>query len=167
MKFYFLLTGIIALMLVLAGVVMAGTESTMTTSATVTVNEFLSATLTSGYPVAFAGADPGVPKTATVDPLVVTVGSETNVVYDITTKADATTFSCTTSAQCGTNSFAVSAMKWSKTATGGETAYTSSEAIVYDNEATPGNKPIYHDITIPSAQAAGPYSVGIIITAKK
>lgn len=158
MKSYFLLLGIMVLVLTLVGWAIAVEQST---SATVTVNEFISVSLTSGYPVTFGSVDPSVTTDATNDPLVVTVGSETNVNYNITTKTNQTNF------VSGGNTFAVGAMTQSTTDEGGETAYTTTAATVYGNQAVPAAKSIYHEITVPAATPAGNYNTGIVIAAIK
>ena len=120
--------------------------------------EFISITLTSGTPITFGNMDADTTQSATNNPLIVNVDS--NVNFDITTKADASTFT-------GPETLTVSNMKWDDVGTGPWTDYTTSEADVYVNEATPGDFNIYHQLTIPSAQTAGSYEVGITITAKK
>ncbi len=150
-------------MLVLAGVVMAVPPPvTAPTSATVTVNEWVSITLTK-VPVQFSSMDPGTTANASADygyPAIATLGSETNVNIKIGTKANTALFT-------GPASLAVSNMKWDDAATGPWTNYTTIDATVCTGLGASGTCNIYHQLTIPSAQAAGAYSVGITVTASK
>lgn len=154
------LTAIIAI-LFLVGMVIAQVSDTAPTSATVTVNEFLSVTLTN-VPVTFGNMDPGTTANATVDngfPATATIGSESNVNANVATKANQTDF------VSGSNTFAVSNMEWSDAVAGTYADYLITDATVC-SDVNPGNAcNIYHQLTVPGAQAAGEYQVGIIITA--
>lgn len=143
--------------LVMIGGVMGATQST---TATVTVNTFLSVTL-SNIPVQFLSMDPLATKNASVGngfPLTATIGAESNVNANVGTKADATTFT-------GAGTFAVSYMEWSATTTFPGTDYTTSNVQVCGSVGAGSACNIYHQLTIPSGQAAGAYSTGITITA--
>ena len=152
-----ILGGIFLFSLVLVGVVMAVTSPT---SATVTVNTFLSVTLTN-TPVAFPNADPLETVNATVGSgfsLNATIGAESNVNANVGTRADNANFG-------GAGTLPVSNMEWSTTTTFPGTDYTTTNAQVC-GAVTPGNNcGIYHQLTIPSAQPAGAYNVGITISA--
>ncbi len=160
-----ILVGILCLVLLtsIVGVVMA-----VGTTASVTVNQFLSVTLTSGSPVAFGSMNPGATEAATNDPLVATIGSESNVDADVKTKADDTNFVCV-SGLCtvDVDNFAVSNMEWENSLVSPTwTDYTTSDATVCSSVVASGTCDIYHQLTIPSStQAAGTYSTGITITA--
>lgn len=151
--------------LVLVSIAMAVTTDTAATSATVTVNEFLSVTLT-GAPVTFPGMDPGTgPTAADVGngyPLTATIGSESNVNANVGTKADATDFVETTNASL---TFPVSNMEWDDATIGPWTNYTTSDATVCSSVSPGSACDIYHQLTVPGGQAAGTYSVGITVTA--
>jgi hypothetical protein len=122
--------------------------------------EFISVTIAEGAPIDFGtNANPGsVDFPAVNNPLIITVDS--NIHFDITTKADDTDF---TSAE---DSFPISNMKWQLTPTSPLFSYSTSEATVYSNK-TWGNFSMYHKITIPNGQKQGTYSADIVITAKK
>ena len=134
---------------------------TAPTSATVTVSEFLSVTL-SNAPVEFPNADPLETVSANVGkgyPLTATIGAETNVVsIYVKTSADAASFS-------GPATLDVSNMEWSNTESGTYTSYTTSDATVCTGLGASGTCDIYHNLTIPSGQVAGAYNVDITVTA--
>ena len=146
--------------LFLVGAAFAASD-TASTSASVTVNEFLSVTL-SNAPVAFPNLDPGTgPTAANVSngyPLTATIGSESNVDADVSTKADASDFT-------GPGTLAVSNMEWSDASAGTYADYTTSDATVCSSIGASVECDIYHQITIPGGQAAGSYSVGLTVTA--
>ncbi|MFQ5531339.1 MAG: hypothetical protein ACE5ES_01860 [Candidatus Nanoarchaeia archaeon] len=158
--------GILALSLLfgITGFVLA--QTTQSTTASVTVNEFLSVTL-SNAPVTFSSMDPGETQNASVGngfPLNATIGSETNVNTNVTTETNQTNFAS------GSNTFSVSNMVWedvvfNSTETG--TAYSTSPATVCSGLSANGNCGIYHQVSVPSAQAAGTYNVGITVSAIK
>ena len=152
-----ILGGIFLFSLVLVGVVFAIEAPT---TASVTVNTFLSVTLFN-TPIGFVNMDPGETKNATVStgfPLNASIGPESNVNANVTTKANNESFG-------GVGNFLVSNMEWSATSAFPGIDYTTSDASVC-SPVTPGaNCTIYHQLTIPSGQAAGSYNVGITITA--
>ena len=153
----------LAMALALVSGVMAATQQTAT--ATVTVNAFLSVTIDEDT-LAFGSLDPLAMAKPTDDPLVATIGPETNVgsIY-IKTKANDATFNCTGGGcSVGVDTFAVSSMEWSATDFAG-TGYTQVDAEVCSGKGASDTCSIYHQLTIPSGQAAGTYSVGITITA--
>lgn len=156
------LTAIIAILLLLGAVMATQTTDTAATTATVTVDEWLSVTLTD-VPVTFGSMDPGTTANATVGvgfPATATIGAETNVVsIFIKTRADSATFTD------GVNTFAVSNMEWNTTSVFPGTDYTTSDATVCSGLGASDTCNIYHQLTIPGAQAAGSYSTGITITA--
>ena len=158
MKKEIIIAMIFLLMTATIGFVSAVEQST---TASVTVNTFLSVTL-SNTPVTFPNMDPGTgPTAATVGngyPLTATIGSESNVNANVGTKANAADFT-------GPATLAVSNMEWSSTAGGSYADYTTSNVQVCGNVAKSGTCSIYHHITIPSLQQAGSYSVGITVTA--
>lgn len=155
--------------LVLVGSVIGVVEETAPTTAGVTVNEFLSVTL-SNDPVQFPGADPLETVNASVGtgfPLTLTIGSESNVNANVKTKgaAEFCTDYPTCSGTGGEYKFAVGQMKWDDATTGPWTSYTTLDVSVCASVAPGSACNIYHQLTIPSAQAAGSYSTGITITA--
>ncbi|MBU1204725.1 MAG: hypothetical protein KKE93_02335 [Nanoarchaeota archaeon] len=134
------------------------------TTATVTVDAFLSVTFTN-YPVTFPNMNPGTTQNAGASngyPLTVTIDSVSNVNAIVKTKADAANFLGTTNASL---TFPVSNMEWSITAGGTYADYLTTDATVCASVAPTSACNIYHKLTIPSAQKAGSYSVGITITA--
>lgn len=153
-----ILGGVFLLSLVLVvGVVMAATSAT---TATVTVNTFLSVTL-SNTPVAFPNMNPeAVNQKPTPDPLTATIGPESNTNAKVETRAGNVDF------VSGGDTFPISNLEWATTigAFPG-TDYTTSDAQVCPSVTPNTACTIYHELDIPSAQAAGNYVVGITITA--
>jgi len=145
--------------LMLVGMAIAVSDTAGTT-ASVSVNEFLSVTITSGAPVLFGDlADDTSDNQAENDPLTATIGAETNIgSIDVRTSADTATFS-------GPGTLAVGNMKWSDALGGTYTSYTTSAADVCTGLSASQDCDIYHQISIPDNQPAGSYSVGITITA--
>jgi len=133
---------------------------TVPTSASVDVNEFISVTLTSGSPITFGNVDPdGVAHPATNGPLVISVGSDTNINYEITTASDTEYFNDPdTVLEDG-------ALAWSNG--GAYTPYTTTPAQVATGGPGGGIHNLDHQITIPTGTPADTYSLGITITAAK
>lgn len=158
----------VLLVLSIVGVGM-GAQGTDTTTASASVNEFASVSL-SNDPVQFINADPGVPKTAEVGngyPLTATIGSETNVgsIY-VKTKANGANFVCASGGcEVGVDSFAVGSMEWNSAASWPGTIYTVSDATVCSGKGADDTCDIYHRLTVPGATTAGTYEVGITVTA--
>lgn len=158
-----ILAGILTLVLILGitGIVFAATAPT---SASVTVNEFISVTLDNA-PVNFTSMNPGETQNASVGggfPLNVTIGSDTNVNTNVSTRADSADFTS------GSDTFPVSNMEWSATSSFPGTDYTTSDAVVCSGISIGGGTcDIYHQLSIPAAQAAGTYSVDLTISATK
>ena len=155
-----ILGGFLLLSLVfVVGIVMA--VATDSTAATVSVNEFLSVTL-SNTPVSFTDMNPGQTLNATLGagfPLNATIGPESNVNADIGTKADNANFVSTSS------NFPVSNMEWSATSTFPGIGYTTNDAQVCSAVTAGSDCTIFHQLTIPSNQPPEVYTVGITITA--
>ena len=158
-----ILGGILLFSLVLVGFVMAATS--IPTTATVTVKEFLSVTL-SDTPVAFPEMDPGQTLSATAGtgfPLKATVGPESNVNADVGTKANNESFG-----SVGVGNFLVSNMEWATDS--GFTPpfdYTTNDATVCSGKGAGETCNIFHRLTIPSNQPAGIYTVGVTVSAIK
>ncbi len=158
-KILSILTGF--LIVAMFGIVFAATQQT--TTATATVNEFLSVTLTN-VPVTFPAMDPGTTKNASVGngfPLTSTIGNETNVNANVTTKANQTSFGSPS------GSFAVGNMSWSGSSSGSYTAYSNSTATVCSGKTAGQACDIFHRLSIPAAQLADTYNIGITISALK
>ena len=156
------LTTILAISL-LAVSAMAQSDTAGTT-ATVTVDAFLSVTLDDAT-LAFGTTDPLATTKPTGDPLVATIGAETNVgSIFVKTKADGTDL-CTDYPTCAGSTFAVSNLEWDSTDSFPGTSYTQVDATVCSSLSASDTCNIYHELTIPAAQAAGTYSVGITVTA--
>ena len=158
------LTAIIATLLLLGAVFAAG--DTAPTIATVTVDGFLSVSLTSGSPIAFGSMNPDERDKPTVGPLVATIGSESNVDAKVGTKANVADFvciggGCTTS----TDKFAVSYLEWAATDNFPGINYTTNNAEVCASVSAGSGCNIYHELEIPGATPAGNYDVTITITA--
>ena len=124
------------------------------------IPEYISITLENS-PIDFGdSANPGSDVAAVNNPLIITI--DTNVNFDITTKANSTEFTS------GEDTFPVSNMNWQTSLSSPLTSYTTEEAEVYSNQASPGGDfNIYHRLSVPTAQAPGSYNVGVVITAKK
>jgi len=120
-------------------------------------SEYISVTISGGAPIDFGSPNPGSNVNALNNPLVVTVDS--NVHFDITTRANSSVFASET------DSFPVSNMKW-QTVSSPATPYSTSEATVF-SDRTAGNFNLYHELSIPPGQKQGTYSAGIVLTAKK
>ncbi len=157
---------LITCILLLVGSTLAITD-TASTTATLTVNEFLSVTL-SDAPIIFSGADPLETVNAASGngyPLTATIGLESNVgSIDIKIKADGADL-CTDYPTCVGDTLAVGNMEWSDASAGTYTPYTTLDATVCSGLSTGGVCDIYHKLTVPGAQMSGSYSVGITVTA--
>ena len=71
-----------------AGITGYATSDSDTTTASVTVNEFISITLSEGFPINFGSLNPGITNSsASTNPSNITIGAETNVIYNITINA--------------------------------------------------------------------------------
>ena len=152
-----ILGGIFLFSLVLVvGFAMAATQAT---SATVTVNTFLSVTI-DDIPITFGSLNPGDEnKKPTNDPLVATIGPETNVgSIFVKTKANNVDF------VDGIKNFPVNNLEWDSVDTFPGVDYTTTPASVCAS-VVPGNTcDIFHELTIPGNQAAGPYDLAITIS---
>jgi hypothetical protein len=155
-----LVLGCMLIISALAVSVFAASSDFDTATASVIINQFISVTLTSGSPIDFGNMDPGQSlKNATNNPLNITIGSETNVDFTISTKANSTTF------KSGSNTFAVGNLNWNDDSFATKTNYTTSDVAVYSTQTSPREYSIYHELAIPTPQKAGDYNVGVIITA--
>jgi hypothetical protein len=136
-----------------------------TTSASVTVNQYISATL-SNIPINFGSLDPGTSnQAATNNPLKITVGAETNVQYNITLNG-------TTNFVSGGNSFSIGNLTFNSTEVPTLTSYELNvEKNAYTNEPCPcgtaAENDVWHYISVPVGQVAGSYSADIKITVKQ
>jgi hypothetical protein len=125
--------------------------------------EYISITLSGGTPIDFGDdATPGTTDIPAINnPLTITIDS--NVNFDITTRANSSVFTSSTEP---TDSFPSSNMKWQTSPSSPLMPYLTEEQIVYSNELA-GTFNMYHLLSIPLAQPPGLYSTGVIITAKK
>ncbi len=158
-----ILSGILVLGFVLGITSIVFAATSQATTASVMVNEFLSVTLTNA-PVNFPNMDPGQTSNASVGfgfPLTATIGSETNVNTNVTTKTNQTDFTS------GSNNLPVSNMKWSATSSFPGTAYSTTAATVCSGIGAGGACNIYHQLSVPAGQAAGTYNVGVTVSALK
>ncbi len=152
------LTAIAGLLLLIGAAIAA--SDTASTTASVSVNEFLSVTLTND-PVAFGSMDPGTTANANPGsgyPLTVTIGSESNVNGNVATRANTDSFT-------GPGSLTVDNMEWSPDGSSAWTGYTTSDATVCSGVSPGSTCDIYHRLTIPGGTTAGSYSTGITVTA--
>ena len=151
------------MIVLMSGFLVSATNSTAPATAYVTVNGFISLSLSPGS-VTFGNMAPNETKSATNNPLVVTIGSETNVDFvNITTKSNSTVLKTID----GSNNFSVSNMSWDTNVTfPNPVNYSWWEKKVYLTSAYGQNYSIYHRLTIPLGQTAGFYITGITITAK-
>ena len=144
----------------MSGILISATNSTAPGTATVTVGGFISLSIDPGT-VTFGNMVPEETKNATNNPLVVTIGSETNVGFvNITTKANQSLF------WGGGNFFYVGNMTWTNSTFGAPTHYSTFEKSVFLVTLYGENYSMYHQLTIPASQPSGSYNVGITITAK-
>ncbi|MDD5699979.1 MAG: hypothetical protein PHH00_02180 [Candidatus Nanoarchaeia archaeon] len=159
-KGYLFLIGF-AVFVMMSGSLVCATNSTAPGMATVSIGEFISLTITPGT-ITFGNMLPNENKTATNNPLMVTIGSETNVgLVNITTKANQTSF------LSWDDSFYVGNMTWiNATYNCPQTPYSTTERQVYLIASYGQNYSMNHTLSIPTGQASGFYSTGIIITAK-
>lgn len=134
------------------------------TQASVTVQEYISATLFN-VPIDFGSLNPGtVNQNATNNPMKVQVGGETNVNYNITLNGTSDFIS-------GTNSFSISNLSFNTTQYTTLTPYELNvEKLAYSNRAPTGapvNESIWHFISVPPGQIAGAYTASITVVVKK
>jgi len=132
---------------------------TASTSAEVSVNEFISITVDDAT-MDFGPVNPGTTgNVPSNDPLVITIGSETNINYQVTVISDAATFT-------GPGTLNDENLMWSTD----QTTYTgydnTSEAQVATGGPGGGSHNLYHRLDVPGGTTAGTYSLGITITAK-
>lgn len=145
----------------MSGFLVSATNSTAPATASVTVGGFISLSLSPGS-VTFDNMVPNETKSATNNPLVITIGSETNVAFvNITTRSNSTLFTY------GSSNFSVSNMSWDTNVSfPNATAYSISEKKVYLTSTYGQNYSMFHRLTVPLGQTAGYYITGITITAK-
>jgi len=150
--------------LLLSLVLVVGVAMAAETTATVTVNTFLSVTIDDST-LAFGNEDPLAISKPVDDPLVATIGPETNIGVDVRTEADAATFLCL-SGGCavGTDNIPISNLDWDSTDDFPGNDYTTSPAIVCADLSASSTCNIFHELTIPSNQAAGAYDLAITIS---
>jgi len=138
----------------------SATNSTSPGMATVTIGGFISLSINPGT-ITFGDMSPGEVKNATNNPLVIAIGSETNVAFvNITTKANSSVFSYGIN-----NNFSVGNMTWINS-TGYLFKYSTQEKTVYVTSSYGQNYSMNHSLFIPPGQASGFYNTGIIITGK-
>jgi hypothetical protein len=149
------------LIMVFSFVSVSATNSSASGTATVTVGGFISLSISPGV-ITFGNMAPGEVKNATNNPLLINIGSETNVAFvNITTKANQSFFGG------GANIFSVGNMSWSNVSwIYPLTPYSMVEKRVFLTTVYGTNYSMYHQLTIPSGQESGTYNTGIIITAK-
>ncbi|RLG19127.1 hypothetical protein DRN63_00285 [Nanoarchaeota archaeon] len=140
------------------------TEWSDVTQASVTVNEFISATLFN-VPIQFGNLNPGTTnQEATNNPLEVQVGGETNVNYNITLNG-------TSDFVNDTNTFSISNLEFNTTSLDWTSYELNVEKTAYANQpapaGTPVNNSIWHRISVPAGQIAGTYTANITVTVKK
>jgi hypothetical protein len=142
--------------------VLASSNTNSTASAEVTVGGFISLSINPGT-ILFGNMNASeINKSAINNPLVITIGPETNVAFvNITTRTNNTLF---TSAS---NNFSVTYMEWDTNVSFPlPKNYLAVERSVYLTSSYGQNYSMYHRLTIPSGQTAGSYTVGVVITAK-
>jgi GTP-dependent phosphoenolpyruvate carboxykinase len=149
------------LLMVFSFVSVSATNSSASGMATVTVGGFISLSISPGV-ITFGNMAPGELKNATNNPLLISIGSETNVAFvNITTKANQSVF------WSGANTFSVGNMSWSNYSwVYPVTPYSMGEKTVFLTAVYGTNYSMYHQLTVPFGQASGAYNAGIIITAK-
>lgn len=159
-----ILGGIFLFSLVLVvGVAMALT-TTQATTATVTVNTFLSVTI-DDTTLAFEGEDPLATSKPLLDPLVATIGSESNINADVKTKADEPSFLCLSGGcSVGVDNIPISNLDWDFDVTFPGVDYTETAATVCPSLSAGNTCSIFHELTIPASQAAGAYDLAITIS---
>ncbi|GBE17600.1 hypothetical protein BMS3Abin16_00184 [archaeon BMS3Abin16] len=143
-------------------------DDTQATTASVTVNEYISVTL-AGVPIAFGSLNPGVTDSAaTSNPTTITVDSVTNV---------ATNISLNGSIFTGPTTFGVGNLSFANDTTSTQTDMTTvfSSGLPYSNWVNipaPGGgasetRNAYFWIDIPSGQTAGGYSSDVFVRVEK
>ena len=159
MKTSLVILASVLLVLGIVGVVYA-TGDTASSQATVNINEFISVTVDDAT-ITFGSVD--APSTGNVpsnNPLVITVGGETNINYQVTTESDAGTFT-------GPGTLNDENLKWATTIDGAYTGYvTVPGAQVATGSPGGGSHDLFHKLDIPGGTTAGSYSLDITLTAK-
>ncbi len=136
------------------------------TTASVTVNEFISLTLQEGFPIQFGSLDPGVTNSsATTNPSNLTIGEETNVEFNITLNATSNFESQSTG-----QSFGVGNMSFASTNATQTDFVLNNELKAYYWQSCPCgnqvNKSIWLYLDIPAGQrAANDYQANLTIKA--
>jgi hypothetical protein len=155
------LTGLIISLLVFGILVVAEDPIPLHTSASITINQFMSITISSGAPVDFGSLNPNDNnKEAINDPLTIHVGEESNINVMISTQADRDFIN----QQDSGHLFPVSQMSWARSNSGPWNSYSTSKTTVCSS-ISPGNDcQIYHEISAPGGMASGIYTAGITIT---
>ena len=168
-----MLAGMLALKTVTMPSAFAATAENESTSASVTVNGFVSVTLFNGS-VTFPNVDPGVNQTAANNnPMHIQVDPTTNV--DVNVYLNGSQF-----IDGSSNTFEVGNMSLNISVTGtgtGNTSYTDSRGVyqtvpfwLFDETSPAGtgkNESLYHYISVPAAQTPNAYTAQIRICAQQ
>ena len=138
------------------------------TTASVTVNEFISLTLQEGFPISFGSLNPGATNaSATTNPSNITIGGETNVDYNITLNATSDFHSDTAGVD-----FSIGNMSFYTTNVSQTDFQLNTELAAYEYPqtcpcGTTVNKSIWFFISIPAGQkAANDYQANLTIAAR-
>lgn len=150
----------------------AGTENVTTASATATIKETISVTLSyepADTGIKFTNLDPGAVNQSADDHLNVSIDYGTNVKTNITQKGDATFLN-------GPDSFTIDNLRYSNLTLANSTKMSSSDALPvfvdWENIPKPTGgdnqyRDTYYWLSVPAAQTAGTYTTNIYINVSK
>jgi len=169
-----LLTGFVAVVLMLLEPIAGVTNNTSGSTATASISETISVTLSGG--IVFTNLIPGSPNQSATNNLTITIDPTTNVVTNITQRADAT-FECT-GGGCGvgTDNFTISNLSYADNPTldaslDMSVVYTPGLFANWTNiPKPPGVSQVrYSDywLDVPSGQTAGTYQTSLYINVSK
>ncbi len=138
-----------------------------TTTASVTINEFISITLVDGFPITLGSLNPGTTNSsASTNPSNITIGGETNVVYNITINAT-DHFNSTEEYIIGIGNFTFVSNEFIQ-----NNLVLLTEELLYEDEGCPcgtavTNNSIWFYLDVPAGQlASSSYQADLIIGAE-
>ncbi|MCW1303197.1 MAG: hypothetical protein QW507_01290 [Candidatus Nanoarchaeia archaeon] len=140
------------------------TQWSSVAEATVTVLEYISATLFN-VPIQFGDLNPGTSgQLAINNPMQIQIGGETNVPYNITLEG-------TSNFVSGSYTFSISNLEFNTTTTQWTQYELNVEKDAYTNLPPPGGTPVnqsvWHRISVPAGQVAGTYVGNLMVRVKK
>lgn len=140
------------------------TQWSSVAQATVTVLEYISATLFN-VPIQFGDLNPGASgQMAINNPMQIQIGGETNVQYNITLEG-------TSDFTSGSYTFSISNLEFNTTTTTWTQYGLNVEKNAYVNLPPPGgvpvNQSVWHRISVPAGQVAGTYTANLLVRVKR